>query len=199
MKPLGLETPDGVMPYAVVQLRRENLAGDSYNLVGFQTRLNYKEQLRVFRLLPGLQEANFFHLGSVHRNTFLHVKNVCSPALSCLKYPELYFAGQMTGVEGYTESAASGLFVALQVWRDLQGLDPAIFPNETAIGALNHYLFTAAKPVPSNINMGLMPPLEKTFIPKEVRRERRLIKAWKREKIVERAQMAFNDFQGTYL
>ena len=109
MKPIGLELADGKRPYAVVQLRKENLLGTAFNLVGFQTRLTYKEQVRVFRMIPGLEEASFIHLGSVHRNTFLNAKKTLEFDLSSKRFPRLHFAGQMTGVEGYTESAACGL------------------------------------------------------------------------------------------
>jgi len=160
MKPIGLEMPDGTLPYAVVQMRKENLLGSAYNLVGFQTRLTYKEQVRVFRLIPGLEEAEFIHLGSCHRNSFLHAKKLLNPELNLKQSPSIYFAGQMTGVEGYTESASSGLYVALNILQRLLGKTPVTWPANTAIGALVHYLMTADRPCPSNINMGLFPTPE---------------------------------------
>ncbi len=168
MKPIGLELPDGSMPWAVVQLRKENLAGAAFNLVGFQTRLTYKEQVRVFRMIPGLEEASFIHLGSCHRNSFLNSRRLLDPTMTSLKHPQVSFAGQITGVEGYTESAAMGLYVAHQVWRKLQGLAPVVWPKETAIGALVNYVMTVEKPAPSNINFGLLPAVELT---KEQRRQ----------------------------
>lgn len=185
MKPIGLEMPNGERPFACVQLRRENLLGSAYNMVGFQTRLTYPEQLRVFRTLPGLSEAQFFHLGSVHRNTFLNAKNLLHPALNSREIPRLSFAGQMTGVEGYTESAAIGLYVALQVYRRLQGQEEIVFPPETAIGALINYLMTVPKPTPSSINFGLFPKVELT---REQRRDRKNIKKTKRKLISVRAR-----------
>jgi len=162
MKPIGLEIPGKVWgedrPYAVVQLRRENLLGEAYNLVGFQTRLTYKEQVRIFRMIPGLENAAFLHLGSVHRNSFLNAKKVLNADLSTKKFPEIYFAGQITGVEGYTESASMGLYVGHQIWRKLQGLEAISWPVETAIGALVNYIMTIETPSPSNINFGLLPP-----------------------------------------
>lgn len=157
MKPIGLEQAVGERPYAVVQLRKENLLGNAFNLVGFQTRLKYPEQERIFRMIPGFEKAEFLHLGSVHRNSFLHAKNILNLDMSSKKYPEIYFAGQMTGVEGYTESAASGLYVAFQLLRKIRGLLVNPFPVESAIGALINYLMTAPRAVPSNINLGLFP------------------------------------------
>jgi methylenetetrahydrofolate--tRNA-(uracil-5-)-methyltransferase len=130
MKPVGLE-PDitGKWPYAVVQLRKENLLGSAYNLVGFQTRLTYKEQVRVFRMIPGFAEASFIHLGSCHRNSFLNARKLLDWDLKSKKFPEVYFAGQITGVEGYTESASMGLFVALQLLRRIKGEEILKFPE----------------------------------------------------------------------
>ena len=160
MKPVGLEKEDGTRPYGVVQLRRENLLGDAYNLVGFQTKLTYSEQLRVFRQLPGFEKAEFLHLGSVHRNTFINSKKLLHKDLSCRTFPQLYFAGQITGVEGYTESAAMGLYVGAQILRKLGGLAPLELSPETAMGALVNYLMTVSSPSPSSINFGLFPSLD---------------------------------------
>lgn len=159
MKPVGLETPEGKIPYAAVQLRKENLLGTAFNLVGFQTRLTYKEQIRILRMLPGFKDASFIHLGSVHRNSFLHAKKVLNSDLSSKEFPKLFFAGQITGVEGYTESASMGLYVALQILLKIKNLNPINFPHETAIGALVNYIMTQDRPSPSNINFGLLPPV----------------------------------------
>jgi methylenetetrahydrofolate--tRNA-(uracil-5-)-methyltransferase len=191
MKPIGLEMPNGEIPYACVQLRKENLLGSAYNLVGFQTRLKYPEQMRVFRMIPGLEQAQFIHLGSVHRNTFLNARRLLNVDLSTREYPQLWFAGQITGVEGYTESAACGLYVAGQILRRRQGLPPIVWPVETAIGALINYVLTCERPSPSNINFGLFPPVALT---KEQRRDRKRRKSIKKALAAERAQAVFNQF-----
>lgn len=189
MKPIGLEKEDGSMPYACIQLRKENLLGSAYNLVGFQTRLKYPEQVRVFKTLPGFEEASFIHLGSVHRNSFLNAKKLLNWDLSSKEFPRLYFAGQMTGVEGYTESASMGLFVASQIWRKICGKDLFKYPVETGIGALVNYIMTIKKPTPSNINFGLLPTVELT---KEERRNRKGRKKVKKAKAAARAREAFD-------
>lgn len=189
MKPVGLE-PDinGKWPFAVVQLRKENLLGSAYNLVGFQTRLTYKEQVRVFRMIPGLEEASFIHLGSCHRNSFLNARKLLEWDLTSKKYPEIYFAGQITGVEGYTESAAMGLYVAFQLTRRIKGEEAIRFPVETAMGALVNYIMTIEKPCPSNINFGLLPSVE---LSKEQRRQGKKLK---KELVAKRAQDVFQSF-----
>jgi methylenetetrahydrofolate--tRNA-(uracil-5-)-methyltransferase len=163
MKPIGLEkNTEERRPYAVVQLRKENLLGSAYNMVGFQTRLTYKEQVRVFRMIPGFENASFLHLGSVHRNSYLNSRKVLNFDMSSLKYSNVFFAGQITGVEGYTESATMGLYVAVQIWRQCNKLQSIKFPVETCIGALVNYIMTNEKPTPSNINFGLLPTIEIT-------------------------------------
>ena len=191
MKPIGLERADGSRPYACVQLRRENLLGEAYNMVGFQTRLTYKEQVRVFRTLPGFQQAEFVHLGSVHRNSFLNAKKLLNKDLSSKEIPGIYFAGQITGVEGYTESSSMGLYCGLQVWRRLCGLGPIEFPKDTGIGALINYIMTAPKPVPSNINFGLLPPV---ILSKEERKDRKNRKKFKKALVSARARKSFDVF-----
>ena len=156
MKPIGLGVGE-LRPYAVVQLRKENLLGAAFNLVGFQTRLTYPEQKRVFRLIPGLENAEFIHLGSVHRNTYLNSAKILNFDLSCKKYPKIYLAGQIIGVEGYTESAAIGLYAGLQIARKLKQLEVKSFPVTLCIGALVNYILTWERPSPSNINFGLLP------------------------------------------
>jgi len=189
MKPIGLEQENGKEPYAAVQLRKENLLGSAYNLVGFQTRLTYKEQVRVFRMIPGFEEASFIHLGSCHRNSFLNARKLLNQDLSSKKFPQLYFAGQITGVEGYTESASMGLYAGLQVWRKMLGMEPIVFPVETAMGALVNYIMTVEKPCPSNINFGLLPSIELT---KEQRKQGG--KKLKKELVARKAQEVFNQF-----
>jgi len=193
MKPIGLETESGKEPFAVVQLRKENLLGSAYNLVGFQTRLTYKEQVRVFRMIPGLEEAQFIHLGSCHRNSFLNARKLLDLDLKSKKYPSVYFAGQITGVEGYTESASMGLYVGYQILRRIQGQEVIEFPKETAIGALVNYIMTIEKPSPSNINFGLLPTVELT---KEQRKGDR--KKIKKQLVAQRAKEVFQSFFSEY-
>jgi len=190
MKPIGLEMPDGTIPHACVQLRKENLEGSAFNLVGFQTRLKYPEQVRVFKKIPGFEKASFLHLGSVHRNTFLNSRRILNFDFSSREIPSLYFAGQITGVEGYTESAAMGLYVASQVLRKIHGLEPLSWPKETGIGALVNYVMTVQKPTPSNINFGLLPTVELT---KEERRDRKNRKRVKKAKAAARARAVFEE------
>lgn len=193
MKPIGLELEDGKQPFAVVQLRKENLLGSAYNLVGFQTRLTYKEQVRVFKMIPGFAEASFIHLGSVHRNSFLNSAKLLNFDLSSKKYQNLYFAGQISGVEGYTESASMGLYVASQLLNKFKGKEAVQWPVETAIGALVNYIMTAPKPVPSNINFGLLPTIK---LNKEQRKSRDR-KRIKKELAAERAQEVLDQFVET--
>lgn len=195
MKPVGLEKSDGSRPYAVVQLRRENLLGNAYNLVGFQTRLTYKEQIRIFKMIPGLENATFLHLGSVHRNTFLNSRKILNANLSSKEYPRLFFAGQMTGVEGYTESAAMGQYCAFQVLRAINKQDSISFPVETGMGALINYIMTANPLRPSNINFGLLPPV---VLSKEQRKMGKLIKKIKKGLASERARKSFDEFWQKY-
>ena len=190
MKPIGLKMADGTAPYAVVQLRKENLLGSAFNLVGFQTRLKYPEQKRVFSMIPGFENASFIHLGSVHRNSFLNAKKLLNWDLSSKKYPNLYFAGQMTGVEGYTESASCGLYVAYQLLKKLEDKKIVKWPVETAMGALVNYIMTCEKPAPSSINFGLIPPVKLT---REQRRGRGKKKV-KKELAANRAVEVFKEF-----
>jgi methylenetetrahydrofolate--tRNA-(uracil-5-)-methyltransferase len=162
MKPVGLPDPrTGKLPKAVLQLRQDNQAGTLYNLVGFQTNLKWPEQKRVFRLIPGLEKAEFVRYGVMHRNTFLNSPELLLPSLRYRGDSKLFFAGQMTGVEGYIESAASGLVAGLNAARELQGKLPLVFPAETAHGALLRYITTEPKRnfQPMNITFGLFPPL----------------------------------------
>lgn len=171
MKPTGLIDPKtGKEPYAVVQLRPENKEKTLYNMVGFQTKLKYQEQIRIFRMIPGLEKAEFARLGSIHRNTFVNAPLVLEPTLQLKKFPNIFLAGQITGVEGYVESTAMGLIAGINAERLAKGKPLVIPPKETAIGALINYLQTANPKYfqPMNINWGLFPPLEEK-IPKKLR------------------------------
>lgn len=193
MKPIGLKMKDGTEPYAVIQLRKENLLGSAFNLVGFQTRLKYPEQLRVFRTIPGFENAEFIHLGSVHRNSYLSARKLLNADLSSKEFPHLSFAGQITGVEGYTESSSIGLYVANQILRKLTDKKPLVWPVETAIGALINFLMTVPKPVPSSINFGLLP----TVVLSKEQRKSRDRKKIKKQLVAEKAQEIFKEFYST--
>lgn len=174
MKPVGLLDPHtGREPYAVVQLRKENREGSLYNMVGFQTKLTYGEQKRIFRLIPGLEQAEFTRLGSIHRNTFVCGPELLLPSLQMKKRHDLLMAGQITGVEGYVESTAIGLLAGLNSARLLLGQSPVVPPPETGLGSLITHL-TTGEPKrfqPSNINFGLFPGLGKK-VPKRFRGEK---------------------------
>jgi methylenetetrahydrofolate--tRNA-(uracil-5-)-methyltransferase len=163
MKPAGLDDPrTGRWPYAVVQLRQDNLAGDHYSLVGFQTQLKWSEQARVLRMIPGLEAAEFVRFGMIHRNTYINGPTILSATWQTRPRPDLFFAGQVSGVEGYVESAASGLIAGRNAARLSAGLAPVAPPRTTAIGALGYYV-SHADPKhyqPSNITFGIMPPLD---------------------------------------
>ena len=163
MKPVGLDDPrTGKWPYAVVQLRRENLRADSYNLVGFQNHLKFGEQARVLRLIPGLENAKFLRYGQIHRNTYINAPSLLAPLLNMKRHPNVFFAGQISGVEGYTESIATGMLAGMHAARIAQGLPAVAPPRETALGSLVHYLCNAeAKSFqPANITFDLLPQLD---------------------------------------
>ncbi|MDD5932381.1 MAG: methylenetetrahydrofolate--tRNA-(uracil(54)-C(5))-methyltransferase (FADH(2)-oxidizing) TrmFO [Oscillospiraceae bacterium] len=163
LKPRGLRDPrTGKEPYAVVQLRRDNSEGSVYNLVGFQTHLRFPEQRRVFSMIPALHSAEFLRYGVMHRNTFLDSPRLLDRYFRLKKDPRIAFAGQMTGVEGYVESAASGFLVGVETARRLAGKPAVDFPRETAIGALGLYISnqSVVNFQPMNINFGIMPPLD---------------------------------------
>lgn len=161
LKPVGLINPHtGEQPYAVVQLRQDNGAATQYNLVGFQTRLTWGEQKRVFRLIPGLAQAEFARFGVMHRNTYLNAPVVLNSDLSLRSRKNLFFAGQLTGVEGYIESAAMGLLAGINAARLAEQKEPLVFPLETALGSLAHYItIPTTNFQPSNITFGMMPPM----------------------------------------
>ncbi len=172
LKPVGLEDPKtGKEPFAVVQLRQDNAAGNLYNLVGFQTHLKWGEQKRVFSMIPGLENAQFVRYGVMHRNTYLRSPEFLNATYQTKKRSDLLFAGQMTGVEGYVESAASGLYAGINAALIAQGKEPVIFPEETMMGAMAHYI-THASPKhfqPINANFGIIPRLEKRIREKRER------------------------------
>jgi len=189
MKPVGLRDPrTGKTPWAVVQLRKENLRADSYNLVGFQNHLKYGEQAKVLRLIPGLENAKFLRYGQIHRNTYICSPQVLDDKLRMKARPDIFFAGQISGVEGYTESIASGLLAGLYAAAIAHGEEPATVPRQTALGSLVNYI-TQADPKhfqPANITFDLLVPLEE-----ETRRKVRDKK--ERHRIVcERALEAFD-------
>ncbi len=160
LRPVGLETPDGKRPYAVLQLRRENLAGNAYNLVGFQTNLKFGEQKRVFSLIPALANAEYLRYGIMHRNTFVNAPAAMKEDFSLKEDGNVYIAGQLCGVEGYVESMASGLMAAINIDRKSKGLPPFIPPVTTICGALCAHLTAATGNYqPMNANFGILPPL----------------------------------------
>jgi methylenetetrahydrofolate--tRNA-(uracil-5-)-methyltransferase len=162
MRPVGLRDPrSGRRPHAVVQLRQDDLAASHWSLVGFQTQLKWGEQKRVFRLVPGLERAEFVRFGMIHRNTFVNAPLVLEPTFETRRRKGLFFAGQMSGVEGYVESAASGLVAGLAAWFRARGEEPPAFPEDTALGALGRYIARSdpAHYQPTNIAFGLLPEL----------------------------------------
>lgn len=172
MKPVGLDHPvTGAKAYAVVQLRQDNTAATLYNIVGFQTHLKWPEQQRVFRMIPGLENAEFVRLGVMHRNTYIHSPKVLDATLQLKDRPRLFFAGQITGVEGYVESAASGLVAGINAARLVRGQEPLVFPEDTAHGALCHYIthVEGKNFQPMNVNFGLLPPLGQKIRDKKVK------------------------------
>lgn len=183
LKPVGFVDPKtGERPFAIVQLRTENKDKTAFNLVGFQTKLKYPEQKRIFRMIPGLENAEFLRLGSIHRNTYVNAPDVLDETMQLKARPGFYLAGQITGVEGYLESAASGLWLGLTLAKRLNGDEVEKPPVETALGALLGHLTTVPDKQfqPSNVNFGLMPGLEG-----------RIKKKFRKEAYGKRAQEAF--------
>ena len=183
MRPVGLTDPrSGRAPYAVVQLRQEDLMQSSYNIVGFQNHLKFDEQRRVFRLIPGLESAEFLRLGQIHRNTYIDAPRVLLPTMAARQDPRVFFAGQLAGTEGYIENVASGLVAGLNAVAMFRGGEPETFPEESAIGSLCRYVSTPQKDfAPMNIHYGLLPSME---LP------RRIAKADKQRLFSERALAA---------
>ena len=165
MRPVGLRDPrTGRRPYAVVQLRQDNLAGSLYNLVGFQTNLKYSEQKRVLRMIPGLENAEFLRYGQMHRNTFIASPKLLRPTLQHIQRDDLFFAGQITGVEGYMGNIATGLLAGINAVRVAQHIEPLLLPQTTMLGALCHYITHANLKdfQPMKANFGILPPLDET-------------------------------------
>lgn len=188
LKPVGLEHPvTGVRPFAVVQLRQDNAEGTLYNIVGFQTHLKWLEQRRVFGMIPGLEHAEFLRYGVMHRNTFLNAPRHLLPTYQLRGEERLLFAGQMTGVEGYVESASSGLVAGINAARLARGEAPLVFPETTCHGALAHYITTGEADhfQPMNVNFGLLPPL-----PQRIRKKRE-----KKQRLAERALADIETFR----
>ncbi len=186
MKPVGLKNPrTGQMPYAVVQLRQENLRADSYNLVGFQNHLKFGEQARVLRLIPGLENARFLRYGQIHRNTYINAPTLLQETLQMKQHPKVLFAGQICGVEGYTESIATGLLAGLHAAALATGSEPVSPPRATAFGSLTHYITHAdpAKFQPANITFDLLPPLDQKISDRQERHR-------------QQCQLALKDFDG---
>jgi methylenetetrahydrofolate--tRNA-(uracil-5-)-methyltransferase len=191
MKPVGLTDPKtGRWPYACVQLRQENLRADSYNLVGFQNHLKFGEQARVLRLVPGLENATFLRYGQIHRNTYIHAPSLLTETLQLKAHPSILIAGQLSGVEGYTESIASGMLAGIYAAQLAHGDTPTPAPRATANGSLTHYITHAEtkKFQPANITFDLLPPLEED-LRKKIRDKK------ERHKIqCDRALNAWNDW-----
>ncbi|WP_370246363.1 FADH(2)-oxidizing methylenetetrahydrofolate--tRNA-(uracil(54)-C(5))-methyltransferase TrmFO [Exiguobacterium sp. SH0S7] len=174
MKPVGLEDPKtGKRPFAVVQLRQDNSAGTLYNLVGFQTHLKWGEQKRIIQLIPGLENAEIVRYGVMHRNTFINSPSLLKPTYQARTRDTLFFAGQMTGVEGYVESAASGLLAGINAAKMVAGEDLVVLPRETMLGSMAHYITTTDGKhfQPMNANFGLVPSLEDA--PKKMKKQER--------------------------
>ena len=174
LRPVGLIDPrTGKQPYAVVQLRQDNLAGTLYSMVGFQTNLKWPEQRRVFRMIPGLENAVFVRMGQMHRNTFINSPVLLKPTLQFRRRPDLFFAGQITGVEGYVGNAGTGLLAGINAARLVQGKEPIVLPRETMLGALCWYI-THADPKtfqPMKANFGILPPLPRRIRSKKKRNQ----------------------------
>ncbi|BAL82238.1 putative tRNA (uracil-5-)-methyltransferase Gid [Selenomonas ruminantium subsp. lactilytica TAM6421] len=194
LKPVGLEHPEtGVRPYAVVQLRQDNASATLYNIVGFQTHLKWPEQRRVFGMIPGLEHAEFLRYGVMHRNTFLNSPIHMRPTFQFKGIDNLFFAGQMTGVEGYVESAASGLMAGVNAARLAAGKEPLVFPKETCHGALAHYITTSeAKHFqPMNVNFGILPTIVMRNENGKIIKDKKA----KKMKLAERALAAIDAFK----
>lgn len=161
MKPVGLKKPDGTKPYAVVQLRQDDAAKKMYNLVGFQTHLKFPEQKRVFQMIPGLEHAKFTKYGRMHKNTYINAPVILNPTFQTKQYQNLFIAGQLSGVEGYVESAASGIYAAINMDRYLKSKELLVLPSTTVMGSMAQYICNASKDgfQPMNANFGIMQEL----------------------------------------
>lgn len=191
MKPVGLKTPDGEKPYAVVQLRQDDAAKQMYNLVGFQTHLKFPEQKRVFQMIPGLENARFAKYGRMHKNTYINAPKILNPTFQTKQFPNVFFAGQISGVEGYVESAASGIYAAINMDRYLRGKELHIFPSTTVMGSMANYICNASAEgfQPMNANFGIM--LDLDFPHKK--KDRKLLYAKRALDVMEREYEKLND------
>ena len=197
MKPVGLDDPrTGRRPWAVVQLRQENLRAQSYNLVGFQNHLKFGEQARILRMIPGLVKAEFLRYGQIHRNTYINAPSLLSPTLQLKTRPEVFFAGQISGVEGYMEAIATGFLAGRNAAAFLAGEPPRPFPRETALGSLTAYI-TGADPKhyqPANITFDLLPALDD-----ETRHRLRHDKKARHAEVCRRAAVALDEYLGVHV
>jgi len=193
MKPMGLTDPrTGKRPYAVVQLRQENLRAASFNLVGFQNHLKFDEQARILRLIPGLEKAEFLRFGQIHRNTYINAPALLAPTLALRSRSGVFFAGQISGVEGYVEAIATGLMAGMHAAALAAGEPPRALPRETALGSLCHYISgaDAADYQPANITFDLLPPLEEA-----ARHRMRHDKKARHAEVCRRALEALEDYR----
>lgn len=192
LKPVGLERPDGTKPYAVVQLRQDDAAKTMYNLVGFQTHLKWPEQKRVFSLIPGLEKATFTKYGVMHRNSFINAPKLLNETYQTKMYPNIFFAGQLSGVEGYVESAASGIVAGINMDRYLSGKPLHTFSRKTVMGSMAYYI-THANPEgfePMNANFGIM---EDLTIPHKKKERKALYGKVALEEMAKEKEMIMND------
>ena len=183
LKPVGLEKPDGSRAFAVVQLRQDTKLGDYYNIVGFQTNLTYPEQRRVFRMIPGLENAEFLRYGLMHRNAYINAPKVLSRDLTLKERPDVYIAGQLSGVEGYVESAATGIIAAINLWRKEEGKAFNQTPRCSVIGSLLDYIVSASSKhfAPMNANWALLPPCPKDKREELIMRSLALVQSYQAE------------------
>jgi methylenetetrahydrofolate--tRNA-(uracil-5-)-methyltransferase len=197
MKPMGLTDPrTGRRPYAVVQLRQENLRASSFNLVGFQNHMKFSEQARVLRMIPGLERAEFLRFGQIHRNTYINGPALLTPTLDLRRQPGVFFAGQISGVEGYVESIATGLLAGMHAAALASGEPPTPLPRETALGSLCHFV-SGADPAdyqPANITFDLLPQLDEA-----TRQKLRHDKAARHAEVCRRALEALESYRHAYV
>ena len=194
MKPMGLEDPrTGRRPWAVVQLRQENLRADSYNLVGFQNHMRFTEQARVIRLIPGLENAKFVRYGQIHRNTYINAPTLLNNTLQLKSSPNIFFAGQISGVEGYVESIATGFMAGMHAIAVARGKQPRALPRETALGSLCHYISGAESKnyQPANITFDLLPTLDE-----ETKKKMKHDKKARHAEVCRRGQVALAEYLG---
>jgi methylenetetrahydrofolate--tRNA-(uracil-5-)-methyltransferase len=202
MKPVGLDDPrTGRRPYAVVQLRQENLRAQSFNLVGFQNHMRFGEQQRVLRLIPGLERAEFLRYGQIHRNTYINAPALLAPTLQLRTRPEIFFAGQISGVEGYVESIATGLMAGMHAAALALGEEPRALPRATALGSLCHYISAAdaRNYQPANITFDLLPPLDLLQVDQATRNRLQRDKHARHAEICRRALEALEEYRQVHV